>query len=62
MAVFDVDHYGFISTNSVGEVFIGGSSDAGFLIGKYKNEERAKEVVADIYANLDMSRYDMPVV
>lgn len=62
MTVFDFDKYGYISTNPQGELILGGVSENGFLIGKYENEERAKEVLADIYANLDMSRYDMPII
>lgn len=62
MAVFDFDKYGFISSNSDGEVYIGGASDTGFLIGQYKTVERAKEVIMDIYINIGMGRYEMPLV
>lgn len=62
MAIFDFDKYGFISCNEDCEVYIGGATDKGFLIGKYGTVERAKEVVADIYINLGMGRYEMPVV
>lgn len=60
MAIFDFDRYGFISANEEGEVFMGYESESGFALGKYENRERAKAVVQDIYANLEMSRYDMP--
>lgn len=60
-AIFDFDKYGFISANQNGEVCMGGGETAYFL-GKYATQERAKEVVEDIYANLEMSRYDMPIV
>lgn len=62
MTIFDFDKYGYISASQEGEIFIGGATEQGFSLGKYKNLERAKEIVADIYVNLEMSRYDMPVI
>ena len=61
-AIFDFNMYGFISANEDGEIYMGGATDMGFLLGKYSSLERAKDIVADMFASLDMSRYVMPVI
>ena len=61
--VFNFSYFVYISCNELGEVFIGIEGGKGLLLGKYKTVERAKEVLEDIYINLDISsRYDMPIV
>lgn len=62
-SIFDIDRIAFISCNTDGEVFIGGNgSEVGFVVGKYATLERAKEVVMDIFINLENTRYEMPVM
>lgn len=46
-----------------GNVYFNMENGTSFLGGTYKNQERAKEVIGEIYAILDVtSRYDMPIV
>ena len=46
-----------------GSVYANVDNGTSFLCGSYKTQERAKEVVGEIYAVLDVtSRYDMPIV
>lgn len=62
-AIFDFDRCGFVACNDKGEVFIGGNAGStGYVVGTYPTKERAKEVVSDIFVNLEMSRYEMPMV
>ena len=62
-AIYDFDKYGFIATDAEGCVLMGGGSEVAYILGKYSSQERAKEVVSDIYAvGLEVSRYEMPVV
>lgn len=46
-----------------GTIYLNIFSDGSMIAGKYKSQERAKEIVGEIYALLDVtSRYDMPVI
>ena len=46
-----------------GDVYANVENGTSFLLGKYKSQERAKDVIGEIYAILDVtSRYDMPIV
>ena len=46
-----------------GSVYFNIDNGTSFLGGTYRNQERAKEVIGEIYAVIDVtSRYDMPVV
>ena len=44
-------------------VYANVENGASFLLGTYKTQERAKEIIGEIYAVIDVtSRYDMPIV
>ena len=46
-----------------GSVYFNVDNGTSFLGGTYKTQERAKEVIGEIYAVLDVtSRYDMPII
>ena len=61
-AIVDLDKFTAIVAED-GKVFIHLYDGNSLLAGEYKDQERAKEVLQEIYATLDvMSRYEMPVV
>lgn len=50
-------------TAETGIVYLNLIYEGSIVAGSYKSQERAKEVVGEIYALLDVqSRYDMPIV
>ena len=60
--IIDVDKCTSIVAEE-GNVYFNMENGTSFLGGTYKNQERAKEVIGEIYAILDVtSRYDMPIV
>ena len=61
-AIVDLDKFTAIVAED-GKVFINMYDGNSLLAGEYKDQERAKEVLQEIYATLDvMSRYEMPIV
>lgn len=61
-AIVDLDKFTAIVVED-GKVFVHLYDGNSLLIGEYKDQERAKEVLQEIYATLDvMSRYEMPIV
>ena len=61
---YDLDKSSSIYANEDGTVYLANyTGEIIYPIGKYKNEERAKEVVKEIFALYDVqSRYMMPVI
>ena len=59
--VFNSAYFTYCACNSKGEVFLG-YEGGGLLLGKYATEERAKEVVRELFVCVDYSRYEMPIV
>ncbi len=61
-AIIDLDKITSIVAEN-GTVYLNLLYDGSFVAGTYKTHERAKEVVGEIFALLDVtSRYDMPIV
>lgn len=63
-ATYDLGKAFAVNANSEGEVhLVNYSGELAFLLGSYKSEERAKEIVAEIFALFDLqSRYSMPII
>lgn len=63
-AIYDTEKMSSIYTDTDGKVYIlGYTGEITYPIGDYANQERAKEVIEEIYALIDsQTRFDMPVV
>ena len=63
-AIYDFEKSFCVYATENGEVYLMGyTGERAYLLGTYKNEERAKEVIKEIFALCDcQSRYDMPIV
>lgn len=64
LALYDTDKAFSIFANEDGEVMaLGYTGELAYKLGEYKTEDRAREVIEEIYSFYDIqSRYDMPVV
>ena len=61
-AIIDLEKISSIVAEN-GKVYLNLIYDGSFVAGTYKTQERAKEIVGEIFALLDVSsRYDMPIV
>lgn len=66
-AFFDTERFlGIIAEKTDdghGAVFIDGYDGATFCLGEYKDLDRAREIVKEIFSIVDcMSRYSMPII
>lgn len=61
--IYDFDNFSCIYTKENIVYVTTYSGELAFILGEYKNEERAKEVVADIFVMMGSSdKYEMPYV
>ena len=63
-AIYDLTKMNSVFANEEGLVYaLSYTGELAYPLGKYDTEERAKEVVEEIYALFDsQSRYDLPIV
>ena len=63
-AIYDLEKMNSVFANEKGEVHaLSYTGEIAYPLAKYDTEERAKEVVSEIYALFDcQSRYDIPVM
>lgn len=63
-AIYDTEKMSSVYTTEEGIVYaLSYTGEISFPIGEYATQERAKEVIEEIYALCDVqSRFDMPVV
>lgn len=63
-ALYDTDKAFSIFSNEDGEVMaLGYTGELAYKLGEYETQDRAKEVVEEIYSFYDVqTRYDMPVI
>ena len=63
-AIYDLDKAFSVYASEDGDVLVlGYTGELAYNLGKYKTQERAKEIVEEIYAYCgSQSRYDMPIV
>lgn len=63
-AIYDLTKMNSVFANEEGHVYaLNYTGELAYPLGKYDTEERAKEVVEEIYALFDsQSRYDLPII
>ena len=63
-AIYDLEKAFSIYANEEGEIFVlGYTGELAYKLGQYKTQDRAKEVVEEIYAFYGVqNRYDMPLI
>ena len=63
-AIYDFEKMSGVYTNEDGNVYaLGYTGELAFPLGTYATQERAREIIGDIYALVDsQSRFDMPIV
>jgi hypothetical protein len=63
-AIYDLSKMSSVYTNEDGIIYaLGYTGELAYPLGQYATQERAKEVVEEIYSLFEaQSRYDLPVV